>query len=189
MRRARAVPEGWHQKSIIRLALPVRALDVFRAVLEMTASSPDETREQRVRYCFGPVNWSGVVRALSDAMRIMIAQTRRTLHEAMRLVLDENGGSWMLVHELAKAIYERELCCRKDQGVIPPGQIRVRAASIRTCSRAQRTAPTTCGCANLRLSKRQVHAPGSSTVARTLSACCSRSDSVPQCRWDIADRP
>lgn len=51
-----------------------------------------------------------------------------TLHEAMRQVLEEHGGDWMTVHELAREIYDRELYRRKDRGAIPPGQVRARAA-------------------------------------------------------------
>ena len=53
---------------------------------------------------------------------------RLTLHGAMRQVLEERGGGWMTVHELAREIYDRGLYRRKDQGVIPPGQVRARAA-------------------------------------------------------------
>lgn len=51
-----------------------------------------------------------------------------TLHKAMRQVLEEHNGDWMTVHELAQEIYGRELYQRKDRGVIPPGQVRARAA-------------------------------------------------------------
>ena len=54
--------------------------------------------------------------------------SRPTLHGAMTAVLAEHRGDWMSVHELARAIYEGELYQRKDRGVIPPGQIRARAA-------------------------------------------------------------
>jgi hypothetical protein len=53
---------------------------------------------------------------------------RRTLHRAMRQVLEERGGDWLSAHELARVIYERELYQRKDRGVIHPAQIRARAA-------------------------------------------------------------
>lgn len=53
---------------------------------------------------------------------------RLTLHGAMRQVLEERDGDWMTVHELAQEIYDRELYRRKDRGVIPPGQVRARAA-------------------------------------------------------------
>mgnify|MGYP001555528030 CR=1 FL=1 len=53
---------------------------------------------------------------------------RQTLHGAMRQVLEENGGGWVAAHELARLIYGRELYSRKDRGVIPPGQVRARAA-------------------------------------------------------------
>lgn len=54
--------------------------------------------------------------------------SRPTLHGAMWEVLKENGGDWMPAHELAQLVYERELYRRKDRGVIPPGQVRARAA-------------------------------------------------------------
>lgn len=54
-----------------------------------------------------------------------------TLHGAMRQVLEEHGGDWMSVHELAREIYDRALYRRKDRGVIPPGQIRARATKYR----------------------------------------------------------
>ena len=53
---------------------------------------------------------------------------RPTLHWAMQQVLEERGGGWMPAHELARTIYERGLYNRRDRGVIPPGQIRARAA-------------------------------------------------------------
>jgi hypothetical protein len=53
---------------------------------------------------------------------------RPTLHWTMQQVLEEQGGEWMSVHELARTIYERGLYRRKDRGVIPPGQVRARAA-------------------------------------------------------------
>jgi hypothetical protein len=53
---------------------------------------------------------------------------RLTLHGAMRQVLEEHDGDWIGVHELARQIYERELYKRKDRGIIPPGQVRARAA-------------------------------------------------------------
>jgi hypothetical protein len=53
---------------------------------------------------------------------------RATLHRAMKQVLEEQGGGWMRAHEIARAIYERELYQRRDRGVIEPGQVRARAA-------------------------------------------------------------
>lgn len=52
----------------------------------------------------------------------------RTLHEAIQLVLADEGGDWMPVHEIARAVYERELYRRRDRGVIHPAQIRARIA-------------------------------------------------------------
>lgn len=57
------------------------------------------------------------------------ATKRPTLHGAMQIVVDEHpDGDWMAVHDIAREIYRRELYRRKDRGVIPPGQIRARAA-------------------------------------------------------------
>lgn len=43
-------------------------------------------------------------------------------------MLEEHDGDWIPVHEIARQIYERELYKRKDRGVLPPGQVRARAA-------------------------------------------------------------
>lgn len=53
---------------------------------------------------------------------------RPTLHVAMQTVLRGAGGDWMAVHEIARQVYDCELYRRKDRGIIPPGQIRARAA-------------------------------------------------------------
>jgi hypothetical protein len=52
---------------------------------------------------------------------------RLTLHEAMELVLDENAGGWMTVHELASAINERHLYEKRDRSAVDPSQIHARA--------------------------------------------------------------
>lgn len=52
---------------------------------------------------------------------------RLTLHEAMELVLQENGNEWMTVRELADAINERGLYEKRDGSVVDPSQIHARA--------------------------------------------------------------
>lgn len=56
----------------------------------------------------------------ADEMLDEMDTEEQTLHEAMQQVLEEGGGSWMPVRELARIIYERNLYRRKDRGVIPP---------------------------------------------------------------------
>jgi hypothetical protein len=65
----------------------------------------------------------------ADEMLGDLDAKERTLHEALRQVLEERGGGWMHAQELAKVIYVRDLYTRKDRGTIPPGQIRARAAN------------------------------------------------------------
>jgi hypothetical protein len=55
-------------------------------------------------------------------------ERRPTLHEAMQRVLNEAEEDWLPVAEVARSVYERELYRRRDRAVIPPGQIRARAA-------------------------------------------------------------
>jgi hypothetical protein len=52
---------------------------------------------------------------------------RLTLHEAMELVLQENGNEWMTVRELADAINERRLYEKRDGSLVDPSQIHARA--------------------------------------------------------------
>jgi hypothetical protein len=52
---------------------------------------------------------------------------RLTLHEAMELVLQENGNEWMTVRELADAINERGLYEKRDGSPVDPSQIHARA--------------------------------------------------------------
>lgn len=56
-----------------------------------------------------------------------VGSKRKTLHEAMVEVLQDLNG-WLPAHRLAQLIYEGELYRRRDRGVIPPGQVRARAA-------------------------------------------------------------
>lgn len=52
---------------------------------------------------------------------------RYTLHEAMQLLLDENGNQWMSVHQLAEEINARALYEKRDRSPVDPSQIHARA--------------------------------------------------------------
>lgn len=52
---------------------------------------------------------------------------RLTLHEAIQLVLRENGNEWMTVRELADEINNRGLYEKRDGSPVDPSQIHARA--------------------------------------------------------------
>jgi peptidoglycan hydrolase CwlO-like protein len=57
----------------------------------------------------------------------MLPERRRTLHEAMALVLREQQNRWMTVHELADAVNRRALYEKRDRSAVDPSQIHARA--------------------------------------------------------------
>ena len=69
-------------------------------------------------------------RPASDApdAGVRLPGKRMTLHEAMALVLRENGNSWMSVHDLASQINERALYEKRDKSLVDPTQIHARAS-------------------------------------------------------------
>jgi hypothetical protein len=52
---------------------------------------------------------------------------RLTLHEAIALVLQENGNGWMTVRQLADEVNRRELYRKRDGSPVEPNQIHARA--------------------------------------------------------------
>lgn len=50
-----------------------------------------------------------------------------TLHEAIEMVLEEEGNRWMTVRELAEAINSRDLYRKKDGSKVEANQIHARA--------------------------------------------------------------
>jgi hypothetical protein len=61
-----------------------------------------------------------------DAQAAEPAEERRTLHEALKLILRENGNRWMTVSELAKAVNEKRLYSKRDGSPVEPNQIHAR---------------------------------------------------------------
>jgi hypothetical protein len=53
-------------------------------------------------------------------------QERRTLHEALELILSDNGNKWMSVSELARAVNERGLYAKRDGSPVEVNQIHAR---------------------------------------------------------------
>jgi hypothetical protein len=54
------------------------------------------------------------------------AEGRRTLHQALELILSENGNNWMSVSALAKAVNERGLYVKRDGSPVEVNQIHAR---------------------------------------------------------------
>jgi hypothetical protein len=54
------------------------------------------------------------------------AEGRRTLHQALELLLSENGNNWMTVSALAKAVNERGLYVKRDGSPVQVNQIHAR---------------------------------------------------------------
>ena len=57
-----------------------------------------------------------------------IGGPRTTLHEAITAVLEEKGGDWLPVQDVADEIADRGLYERKDGARLQAGQVRARAA-------------------------------------------------------------
>jgi hypothetical protein len=55
------------------------------------------------------------------------ADTDRTLHEAIRLVLEANGNRWMTVRELADEVNGQDLYRKRDGSKVEANQIHARA--------------------------------------------------------------
>ena len=56
-----------------------------------------------------------------------VASGRMTLHQALRIVLNENDNQWMTVRELADEVNDRSLYQKRDGSPIEPNQIHARA--------------------------------------------------------------
>jgi multidrug resistance efflux pump len=54
------------------------------------------------------------------------AERRRTLHQALELILSENGNDWMTVSALAKAVNERGLYVKRDGSAVEVNQVHAR---------------------------------------------------------------
>lgn len=52
--------------------------------------------------------------------------TRLTLHEAIKLILEENGNRWMHVKDLAEEVNRRDLYTKRDGTPVDPSQIHAR---------------------------------------------------------------
>jgi hypothetical protein len=52
---------------------------------------------------------------------------RMTLHEALQLILSENGNEWMTVKDLAAEVNDRSLYQKRDGSPVEPNQIHARA--------------------------------------------------------------
>lgn len=65
----------------------------------------------------------------SPATEVGPAPRGLTLHEALKVVLDEHDNRWMTVTELAEAINSRDLYRKRDGSPVQPSQIHARASS------------------------------------------------------------
>ena len=64
--------------------------------------------------------------ALGLATTVGVTARRLTLHEAIRLVLQEHGDGWMSVRDLAAEVNARDLYRRKDGAPVEANQVHAR---------------------------------------------------------------
>jgi HB1, ASXL, restriction endonuclease HTH domain len=62
--------------------------------------------------------------ALGD--QVEPVQTRRTLHDALKLILSENNNEWMEVRDLTRIVNERTLYTKRDASPVEANQIHAR---------------------------------------------------------------
>lgn len=104
----------------------IRALDSNRAVIEDALREAEAELAQCRARC-------RELEALVTRAKVALGQDQplkagrdRTLHEAIRVVLESNGNRWMTVRELADEVNGRDLYRKRDGSKVEPNQIHAR---------------------------------------------------------------
>jgi hypothetical protein len=103
-----------------RHALGLAEEERDRAIRDASQHGRLTAREIASHVGLSPQRVAQVIAAASAA--------RPKLHDAMADVLRRGGGDWMPSHEIARTIWSENLYQRRDRHVLPPAQVRARAA-------------------------------------------------------------